>query len=303
MNRTLSSNLVSEAVKLRRIIICTKVVDATSLLGPWWILRRVLLGDWQKFLGCTEFGLFVQSWKSITHPVTRFYAQCVAAATISSVPIQERDDRWFQLASGPLGTYKNLFQNYLKHGDNILLSNAISILRQTIQTYSGSVERHRSDILGASSKTLESLRKLNHSRTFPNLQHEFCGVWNQLVELAQNDDRPHIKCVSKSVLKDIRKLYIGLHKGTAASPMAFSSATDDSDPVLDNARSYCKCDLFEHRPPQPFPDLNIEEPTPEAGANAPPTTPAAPPQASHPPSPTPSPHPSPNPCPRTSVQA
>ena len=61
INRTLSSNLVSKAVKLRRINICTKVVGATSLLGPWWILRRVLLGDWKKFLECIEFALFVQN--------------------------------------------------------------------------------------------------------------------------------------------------------------------------------------------------------------------------------------------------
>jgi hypothetical protein len=271
MNRTLTSNLVSEAVKLRRIVICTKAVDATSLLGPWWILRRVLLGDWQKFLGCIEFGLFVQNWKSITHPVTRFYAQCVAAVTISSVTLQERDDRWFQLASGPLGTSKNLFQNYLKHRDSILLANAISILRQTIQTYSGSAERHRSDILGASSKTLESLLRLDHRHAFPDLQNEFCAVWNQLVDLAQNDNRPYIVFVATAALKNTRKLYIGLHKGTSAAPISFSGGTDDSDPVLDDARSYCKCDLVEHRCLQAVPDLTIEEPAPEVGTNPPPT--------------------------------
>jgi len=274
MNRTLSSNLVPEAIKLRRIIICTKAVDATSLLGPWWILRRVLLGDWQKFLGCIEFGLFVQNWKSIAHPVTRFYAQCVAAVTISSITLHERDDRWFQLASGPLGASKNLFQNYLKNRDNILLANAISILQQTIQTYSGSAERHRSEILGASSKTLESLRRLDLGHTFPDLQHEFCAVWNQLVDLAQNDKRPYIVCVATAALKNIRKLYIGLHKGTSAAPTSFSGTTDDSDPVLDDARSYCKCDVVGHRSLHPVPDLKIEEPTPEVGTNDP-STPVA----------------------------
>jgi Family of unknown function (DUF6535) len=275
MNRTLSSNLVSEAVKLRRIIICTKAVDATSLLGPWWILRRVLLGDWQKFLGCIEFGLFVQNWRNIAHPVTRFYAQCVAAVTISSVTLQERDDRWFQLASGPLGTSKHLFQNYLKYRDSILLANAISILRLTIQTYSGSAERHRSEILGASSKTLDSLRSLDHRNTFPDLQHEFCTVWNQLVHLAQKDDRPHIVCVATATLKNIRKLYIGLHKGTSGAPTSFSSATDDSDRVLDDATSYCICDVVGHRSLHTVPELKIEEPALEVGTNTP-STPVAP---------------------------
>jgi hypothetical protein len=259
MDRTLLSNLIPEAVKLRRIIICTMTVDATSLLGPWWILRRVLiLGAWHKFLGCIEFGLFVKHWRNIAHPVTRFYAECVAAVTISSVPAQEGDDRWFQLASGPLGTSKNLYQNYVKNKDSILLANAISILRRTVQTYSGSAERHRKDVLVASSKALESLRKLDPTLTSPDIQHEFCGVWNQLVDRAQNDDCDYVVCVAKAALKNIRKLYIGLHKGTAASPTGFSDTTDDGDAILDDARTYCKCNLDEHRPPQPFPDLQIE---------------------------------------------
>ena len=267
MDRTLSSNFVPEAVKLRRIIICTKVVDATSLLGPWWTLRRVLLGEWQKFLGCIEFGLFVQNWRCIAHPVTRFYGQCVAAVTLSSV--QEHDDHWFQLASGPMGAFKYMFQDYNKHTDSILLANAIYIVRQTIQTYSGSAERHRNDILGASSKTLESLRRLDLGHTCPDLQHEFCGVWNQLVDLAQNDDRPHIVCVATAALKNVRKLYVELHNGTNAAPTSFSGGTDDGDPVLDDARSYCKCDVVEHRASQPVAELRIEEPAPEVRTDEP----------------------------------
>jgi hypothetical protein len=39
-----SSNLAPEPVKQRRLIICTKAIELTSLCGPWWILRRILLG-------------------------------------------------------------------------------------------------------------------------------------------------------------------------------------------------------------------------------------------------------------------
>ena len=270
MNRTLSSNLISEHIKRRRINICTKVVDMTSLLGPWWILRRVLLGDWQKFLGCIEFGLFVKNWKSITHTVTLFYAECVAAVTISSVP--DRDDRWLQLASGPLDASKRyLLHNPSTNCDNILLANIISIVRRTIQTYSGSPERHRSDILGASTKTLESLRKLDISKTLPELQHEFCAVWNQLVELAQNDKREYIVCVAKTTLENIRKLYIMLHKRPSASPTKFEGATDDADPVLDDPSSYCTSSLAGHGSCNNVPDLKIEEPAQDVTGNGPPT--------------------------------
>jgi len=290
MNRTLSSNLVSETVKRRRIIICTKVIDATSLLGPWWILRRVLLGDWERFLECVEFGLFVKNWRSITHRVTTFYAECVAAVTISSV--QDRDDRWFQLASGPLGTFKNHFQNYIQHRDSILLANAIFIVQRTIQTYSGSAERHRDDILGASTKTLESLRsKLDIRNTLPELQHQFCHVWNKLVDLAQHDKRPHIVCVSKATLENIRELSIALHEDPKVAPMAFSNATDDRDPGFDKPTSYCMCTVDKHLCCEKVPDLIIEEPAPDVPL-APDVPPGIPPSHSRPPQhfPIPSPH-------------
>ena len=261
INRTLSSSLVSDSVKRRRINICTNFIDATSLLGPGWTLRRVLLGDWERFLGCIKFALFVKSWKSITHPVTFFYAECVAAITISSV--KPRDGRWFQLAGGLLEASKHHLLNHSAHCDNIFFSNVIFIVRRTIQTYSGLPERHRGDILGASTKTLESLCKLDIKRTLPELQHEFCIVWNQLVGLAQNDERPYIICVSQMTLKNIRKLYIVLHKGTSAYPTEFSSSTDDGDPVLYDPRSYCICTLAEHRSGKVVPELRIEEPAQE----------------------------------------
>jgi hypothetical protein len=80
MDRTLPPNLETESVKQRRMIICMKVVDSTSLFGPWWFLRFVLLGEWSNFLECIEFGLFVQNRMNITNKfgVASFYAQCVA---------------------------------------------------------------------------------------------------------------------------------------------------------------------------------------------------------------------------------
>ena len=95
--------------------------------------------------------------------------------------------------AGPLdASKKDLFHNHSTNYDDILLANTISIVRRTIQTYSRLPERYRSDILGASTETLESLRKLNIHQTGPELQHEFCGVWNQLVDLAKNDQRDYI---------------------------------------------------------------------------------------------------------------
>jgi hypothetical protein len=258
MNRTLSSNLVTELVKQRRMIIFTKVVESTSLLGPWWYLCRVLFEDWYRFLGCIEFGLVVQNRKKIADKVAYFHAQCVAALTVSTV--RDRDERWFQLASGLLNVSKTRLHKYIAHSDNILLANVIFIIRQTVQSYSGSKEHLRKDILRASSRTLETVCKLDIRGTLPDLQHEFCGLWNQLVYTAQSDQRPHHVLVATMTLKNIHKLYIALHGSSGTPPTPFYTTGDDRDPVLDDSKSYPACTIDGHRPSQ-IPDLKFDEPT------------------------------------------
>ena len=259
MNRTLSSNMVTEFVKQRRMIIFTKVVGSTTLLGPWFYLRRILFKNWYRFLGCIEFGLFVQK-KKIPDKVAYFHAQCVAALTVSIV--RDRDERWFQLASGLLNVSKTLLHKYIAHGDNILLANVIFIIRQTVRSYSGSAEHLREDILRASSRTLETVCKLDIQGTFPELQHEFCGLWNQLVDTARCDQPAHHALVSRRTLKNIRKLYIALHESSGTPPTPLYTTTDDRDPVLDDPMSYPKCKIDGHRPSQ-IPDLQFDEPTPD----------------------------------------
>jgi Family of unknown function (DUF6535) len=257
MDRTLLSDLVPEEVKQRRIIICTKAIDATSLLGPWWTLRRILFGDWHGFSRSVHFGLFVQGWKSISSPVTAFYAQYVVAVTLTSA--QVRDDNWFQLASGQLNESKSLLWGYYAYGDSILLANAIFIIRRTIQTYSGSEGYHRNDIAEASRKTLELICRFNIQNTLPEHQHQFCSLWNQLVDASQNNTHPHVTSLCKMMLKSIRRLYITLHEGTPSSPTAFSPSTDDDNRVLDDAMSFPRCEMHEHEHSLPVPELQLGE--------------------------------------------
>ena len=258
MDRTLLSDLVSEEVKERRIIICTKAIDATSLLGPWWTLRRVLFGDWHGFSQSVHFGLFVQGWKSISEPVTAYYAQYAVAVTLAGA--QVRDDNWFQLASGQLNKSKNVLWGYhAYHGDSILLINAIFIILRTVQTFSGSEGHHRIDIAEASRKTLGLICRFDIQNTLPEHQNQFCNLWNQLVDAAQNNTHPHVTSLCKMILKSIRRLYIALHEDTPSSPTAFSPSTDDEDRILDDARSFPRCELHEHEYSLPVPELQLGE--------------------------------------------
>jgi hypothetical protein len=213
MNRTLSSNLVSESVKQNRITICTKVIGTTHLIRDWTFLCRVLLEDWHRFLRCVEFGIFAQKLMNNLDRVTALSAQCSAAAVISNV--RERDENWYQLVSGQLNIPRPLLSRYLSHGDSILLVNLMSIVRRIVQAYSGSSEHQQSDLVRVTSKTLKYVCKLDVNHTVPELQHEFCDLWNLLAERAENDERPRVKCITETVLEHIRKLYDALHQGTS----------------------------------------------------------------------------------------
>jgi hypothetical protein len=213
MDRTLSSNLVSESVKQNRIAICLKVIGTTHLIGDWWFLRRVLFEDWHKFLGCVEFGILAQKLMNNHGRVTTLAAQCSVAVVVSNV--RERDDNWYRLVFDQLDTPKPLLYRYFSYGDSILLANLMFIVRRIVQAYSGSSGHQQDDLLHASSKTLIFVRTFDVNKTLPELQHEFCDLWNLLADKAENDERPRVKDITKTILEYTRKLYKALHQGTS----------------------------------------------------------------------------------------
>jgi Family of unknown function (DUF6535) len=267
MDRTLTSNLVSESVKQRRVIICTKVIEATSLLGAWYTLHRVLLKDWQGFLKSVEFGLFVQGLKDIRE-VTAFFAKCVTAVIISSVQERDRDERWFQLVLGQLNLSTLVARGY--HRDSISLAALIHISRQAVETCSGSDERRRGHMIDAYAKTVEFICKVDFHRTSPGLKHGFCGLWNQLIDAAHDDKNDHASSLCVTVLKNIRKVYIALHECTDTNPTAFTNVTDDRDSSLDDKGSYSKCYNEDHcsNSSPPVPPLEINKPSFDGGGTA-----------------------------------
>ena len=260
MDRTLISNLVKEFVKHRRMIIFNRVIESTSLLHPLQIMRRVLFGDWDGFLESVEFGLSMQYWTITPNSdrVTPFFAQCIATLTISNT--ESQDKRWIQLATvdgQPLSRPLHHHEDY----HSILLANAIYIVRMSVQTYSGSKITHRNEILDASRKTLEAVCKLDIRDTLPELQHEFCDLWNKLVNTAQTDQLPHHRFVSLKMLKTIRKLFITLH-GTQRTDF---NTTDDWEQVLNNSSFYPECTEDDHRPSSSIPDLQFNTPPTQSG--------------------------------------
>jgi hypothetical protein len=266
MDRTLLSELIPDKVKQRRIVICTKAVGATSLLGRLWTLHRVVCGEWHGFSRSVHFGLRVQDWMDMSDPdpVLAFYAQCAVAVTLSSV--QKRDDHWFQLASEQLKKSKTLLRKDFANDDTILLDDVILIIRGTMTTFSGP-RGHRSDIHEASSKTLKLICIFDIQNTLADLRHQFCSLWNELVDEAENNADPGFRLLCVMMLKSTRRLYLTLHENTSSSPKAFSSTTDGLHPVLDCVESYPRCKDHTDHPSGPVSELNaptalVATPTP-----------------------------------------
>jgi len=237
MYRTLSSNLISESVKQRRIEICSKAIDTASLPISRRTFDRILYKDWSGLLNFVEFGLFLQG---INHSdaFSDYYSQCVVSIIVATA--QEHDTRWLELTMRQLGVSESVLQDYLDHGDSLLLANCTHICRRTIQAYS--VHRWERDI-HSQSKTLEAVSGFNAQRILPELRNDFCSLWNEIVESAHNYENRH---VAISILKNTRQVYACLHQDTTTFLNDCTTPADDDLGLL-YPSSYPFCNNPGHR--------------------------------------------------------
>jgi hypothetical protein len=237
--RTLSSHAVPRSTKQRRIMTCNRAMAKASLPINRRTLGRVLYKDWSGLLNSVEFGLLLRN-ASYSDEFAKYYSECVVSVIIATV--QEHDDRWFELATSQLRMSRTTLENYLAHGDSMLLANCIFISRRTFEAY----DKHgwNCDVYSWS-KTLESVSRFNVQDTLPELQHEFCDMWNELV---RNTGDRRSRNLPIYILKHIRNVYFELHRGTIAFPTAFTDATPNNDSILLFPSSYPSCMIERHHP-------------------------------------------------------
>ncbi|KAI0249961.1 hypothetical protein BJV78DRAFT_1223144 [Lactifluus subvellereus] len=240
LHHTLSSNLDRES-KQRRINICRNAMDTASLYITWSSYHRVLYEDWTGLLNSVEFGLFLKAAK-YSNSLAEYYSDNLVVAIIATV--QEHDDRWFELATSQLGMSRVVLGGYSTHDDNVLLANTIDTCHRVIQVYS------ENDLFNTPAatrlKSLEICSNFDARNTLSGLQHEFCGLWNELIRMTGESADRQMRSLGICILRHIRKIYIALHEGTDAAPTAFSASTDNYTDVLFHASSYPSCNIPEH---------------------------------------------------------
>jgi hypothetical protein len=229
LDRTFSSNVVSESVRASRLTTCMNAAHAA--FGPYpvtKILDKILSGYWNEALQSVEIGHALKLWgHSQDHglKVRRIVACIVAGA-------RRRDDRWTTLVTEAFGVPDCDLRDSLAHGDSALLCILIHISRQAKSRF-------------GYWWVLAAFTQFDIRNTLPGLQHEFCALWNEIAQEARNIESYGIHVI---ILREIRHLYIALHQGTDAVPTAFSASTDGLDFILSNPSSYPLCDIASHHP-------------------------------------------------------
>ena len=229
LDRTFSSSLISESVRTGRLITSLNAAHAAlGFDGVSQILSDISCWRWPELLQSAEMGHSLRRWSNtnaerFTWNVRRIMAQII-------VGVRERDDRWFSLVKAEYGMAEHVLRDYVGHGDSVLLSILIHMTRQAFHTGSWMPW------------VLSSLSEFSIHDTLPGLQHAFCALWNDIVLEARNPGKDNT-CVN--ILRDIRHVYIDLHRGTDAAP-TFPAATHYFDPVLIQPSSYRPCNVSHH---------------------------------------------------------
>ena len=229
LDRTFSSDSISESVRSDRLIICLSATHAA--LGPDGVtqtLQDILNGRWRRMLQSIEVAQSLGRWgnstncdSQFTHYVRRIVTQVVVGA-------RGRDYRWISLTRDEFGVPDRVLRDNIAHGDSALLSLLIHVTRQAFRSGFWTPS-----ILG-------TLTQFDMCNTIPELQHEFCALWNEIVREAW---RGGANCTAVNILREIHHAYIGLHQGTDA----FSAHTFYYNPVLAQPQSYRTCNIPSHR--------------------------------------------------------
>jgi hypothetical protein len=219
MGRTWSSNSVTEPVRSRRDIICRDIISLIPC--PDDIIRHDLRFHFDQAPLSIERLRALSRWRTNKDYYVAGYA--LIRVTKLLVSMQERDDDWIMFASEVYGlAAQDLRDNIALAGDSLFLALAIYVYRKTIHS-------DRMELFG-------ELPYFDIRHTLPGLQHDFCTVWNELVQAARNHpNQPYYP--PSTVLHGIRHLYVALHQGTDIAPAA--------------SFRYPLCDVAGHRPDSP----------------------------------------------------
>ena len=234
LGRTLTSNSIIDSVKLHRLDIFMNAITSIPDLYLSPIIRKIFLEDWNQWPqpASVEMGHTLAPWCTSNHKEAAQWAQGIASKVL--VTVRERNDRWVELAATVCGLPEREVRQIVTHGDD---SVSLAILIHFARTAPRSLGFW---------EIFSAFTVFDIHNSLPGLQHDFCTLWNEVVQEAENQGLPYSTPVC--ILREIRHHYIALHQGTDAAPTAFSPSTDYYNDILFHPSSYPSCKIAGHRP-------------------------------------------------------
>jgi hypothetical protein len=247
-DRTASSDLLPEPVKIRRTVICGRAIGPADIPQTiQQVLRRVISEVEYGPVQSAEIARLVRGWDNGEGEETTMTTRAIVSSVIARA--QRHDDHWFALASDELGAPEPVLRNHGRHGNSLSLALLIHVARQQ---FSFHWREHWP--LYEFSKVIKEASKFDVLNTSPELQHEFCALWNQVHDASYTRTSWHI-------LRPIHNIYLTLHLHTDSAPTAFSASTGDEDNILSHPSSYPSCNVPGHHPYLPAYLLNASAST------------------------------------------
>ena len=233
LSNTLLSNSVPESVKVRRLTKCLDVARQVLLPVPSDMFLRLVELDWGRGRHSVEIGRSLRTWDQGSDRRFTPYIRGVIAVIIAKV--RERNLPWATFARHnlPMCVPEIVFRDYSSNSSSVLLANLVYFTR------------HANPDDPFTIAVVRSLSKFNIRDTHPDLQRNFCAMWNELVQAAQSRNSSPDN-ITPLLLREMGHLYAALHQGTdAALPDNFNAFNIPSG-SLDIQSPYPPCRCRDH---------------------------------------------------------
>jgi hypothetical protein len=240
LDRTSSSDLLPEPAQIRRTVICVKAIGPAGVPGAInQLADRIVYSDRFGPLQSTNIARSLRGWDNDKDEETTILIRAISSSVVARA--QRRDDLWFTMASDEMGVSESVLRNLATHNNSLSLAILIHVVRQQFNLFG---EQYWPWLMFW--KVLEAASKFDVLDTSPELQHEFCALWNQVVRTG-GSKFPGSE-VPAHILSPIRNIYLTLHLHTNSAPTAFSDFTGDEDNILWYPSSYPLCNISSHHP-------------------------------------------------------
>ena len=247
LDRTFSSDFLPAPIKNWRAFICAKAVDPKHspidwssrepMLTAFRILDAILYKYQHSGPVVTGIVNILKGWGNNMDEDRVVYAQLTNYKVLASS--QPHDSSWYNFASEELGLPETSLRDYATQGNSLSFVILIHVVRQQFTHFGKTSSLHKDNF----SYVLAEASEFDEKDTSSELQHEFCALWNQIVNKAQGGGDQDM---ARLVLKHIRNVYLSLHQNTDSAPTQFSASTGNWDPILRDPSSYPVCKVPDH---------------------------------------------------------